>query len=339
MRLLSPACPGGRTALGWRARCSAAFLGSAESPSAGQSLMDHQDREPLARPARRVPRRMPRGMSRLRREADRAARQARLLAVPHDLRDLLRRGTGLTPFATRPPFPEGLFAMTEVGLSETLGALDPSSPRYATEVVDAVLARARAADASDVHLHPGPEGLEIRWRIDGVLQPVAVLPARLAPNVVARLKVLAELLTYRTDIPQEGRIRGVPGEVGDAALHVSHPARREAPWSACSPAPAGSFAWTTWACPPEVRDSLSRGLDETSGAVILSGPAGSGKTTTLYACLRELVGATEGRAESGVARGPDRVGRRRGRPGAGQPAARADPRDGPAAPSFARTRR
>ena len=76
-----------------------------------------------------------------------------------------------------------------------------------------VLAQARAADASDVHFHPGPEGLEIRWRIDGVLQPVAVLPARLAPNIVARLKVLAELLTYRTDVPQEGRIRGVPGEV------------------------------------------------------------------------------------------------------------------------------
>ena len=40
-----------------------------------------------------------------------------------------------------------------------------------------------------------------------------MLPAKVAPNVVARLKVLAELLTYRTDVPQEGRIRGVPGEV------------------------------------------------------------------------------------------------------------------------------
>ena len=46
-----------------------------------------------------------------------------------------------------------------------------------------------------------------------MLQPVAVLPSRLAANVVARLKVLAELLTYRTDVPQEGRIRGAPGEI------------------------------------------------------------------------------------------------------------------------------
>ena len=72
---------------------------------------------------------------------------------------------------------------------------------------------AQAAGASDVHFQPGGDGLELRWRIDGVLHPVALLPAKVAPNVVARLKVLSELLTYRTDVPQEGRIKGVPGEV------------------------------------------------------------------------------------------------------------------------------
>ena len=77
----------------------------------------------------------------------------------------------------------------------------------------ALLAEAQAAGASDVHFQPGGDGLELRWRIDGVLHPVALLPAKVAPNVVARLKVLSELLTYRTDVPQEGRIKGVPGEV------------------------------------------------------------------------------------------------------------------------------
>ena len=75
------------------------------------------------------------------------------------------------------------------------------------------LAAAQAAGASDVHFLPGALGLQLTWRLDGVLQPVALLPAKVAPNIVARLKVLAELLTYRTDVPQEGRIRGVPGEV------------------------------------------------------------------------------------------------------------------------------
>ena len=60
-----------------------------------------------------------------------------------------------------------------------------------------------------------------------MLQPVVVLPSRLAANVVARLKVLAELLTYRTDVPQEGRIRGSSRRGRDPALHVSHAAWRE----------------------------------------------------------------------------------------------------------------
>src|SRR5689334_10623981 len=94
-----------------------------------------------------------------------------------------------------------------------LAALDPASPRHVVELVDLLLAEARAIGASDVHLTPTAEGLDVRWRIDGVLQPAAPLPPALMPNVAARLKVLADLLTDRTDVPQEGRIRGAPGEV------------------------------------------------------------------------------------------------------------------------------
>ena len=79
-------------------------------------------------------------------------------------------------------------------LGEALAPLDPSGPRYATDVVDRVLAEAQKAGTSDVHWHPGGDGLEVRWRVDGVLQPVAMVPAKVAPNVVARLKVMAELL-------------------------------------------------------------------------------------------------------------------------------------------------
>ena len=63
----------------------------------------------------------------------------------------------------------------------------------------------------DLVFQPTAEGFEIRWRIDGVLQPAATLPGAVAAKVVARLKVLADLLTYRNDVPQEGRIRAAPG--------------------------------------------------------------------------------------------------------------------------------
>src|SRR4051794_39561051 len=89
---------------------------------------------------------------------------------------------------------------------QEIAGRDPGSPRFAIDVVDLILAESRAAGASDVHLQPAAEGLSMRWRIDGVLHETGLIPREVAPNVVARLKVLAELLTYRTDLPQEGRI-------------------------------------------------------------------------------------------------------------------------------------
>ena len=115
------------------------------------------------------------------------------------------------------------------------------------------------------------------------------------------------------------------------------PAWREAPSSASSPGQADSFASTTWACPTEVSDSLSRELDETSGAVILSGPAGSGKTTTIYACLRELLARTE--AERSLASLEDPI--ESAVEGVAQAqvnlAAGTDPRDGPERPASPRS--
>src|ERR1700722_8717633 len=84
-------------------------------------------------------------------------------------------------------------------------------PEYVSQLVDAILTGARNAGASDVHLLPGEDGLAMSGRIDGVLHPIEVLPRAISPNVIARLKVVAQLLTYQTDVPQEGRIHLVEG--------------------------------------------------------------------------------------------------------------------------------
>ena len=172
-------------------------------------------------------------------------------------------------------------------LNDTLASMDPTGPRYATDVVDHVLSEAQRAGASDVHFQPGPDGLDLRWRVDGVLQPVGLLTAKLAPNIVSRLKVLAELLTYRNDIPQEGRIRGLPGEV-EMRLSTFPTIFGEKAVVRMFAEPGRFLRLDDLGLPIEVRDGLSHVLDETSGAVVMSGPAGSGKTTTIYACLREL---------------------------------------------------
>ena len=188
--------------------------------------------------------------------------------------------------------------MAKQGLDSVGGqfaAFDPADPQYATQVVDRLLATAQSAGASDLHLQPTAEGLELKYRIDGVLQLVAVLPLQLAPNVIARLKVQAELLTYRTDTPQEGRIRVA---AGDVEMRVStFPTLYGERAVVRLFGRAGQYErLDDLGMPPDVLPVLRQLLGETAGAVLVSGPAGSGKTTTVYACLRELIEQGGGRS-------------------------------------------
>ena len=183
--------------------------------------------------------------------------------------------------------------MTIDGLRGELAALDARDPQYATLVVDRLLAAGREMQASDLHLLPTADGLDVRWRVDGVLEPLAVLPGRLAPNVVARLKVLAGLLTYRTDMPQEGRIRETAGtEVRVSTFPTLHGEKAVVRLFADR---SQYQSLDALGLPPEIVSELRGLLAETSGAILVTGPAGSGKTTTLYASLREIAEQSQAR--------------------------------------------
>ncbi len=162
----------------------------------------------------------------------------------------------------------------------------------AVDVVDTVLEAARDAGASDVHLIPLESGLDMSWRIDGVLHNVAQIDANIAPNVIARLKVLAELLTYRTEAPQEGRIRN---EVDSVEMRLStFPTLYGEKAVIRLFVGSGRYRLLDDLGLGEIRPWLGQLLLEGGGVVLVCGPAGSGKTTTIYACLRELVDKTAG---------------------------------------------
>jgi type II secretory ATPase GspE/PulE/Tfp pilus assembly ATPase PilB-like protein len=176
-------------------------------------------------------------------------------------------------------------------LQPQLDALTASAgPERTSQLVDLVLADAVARQASDVHFEPTPRALEVRYRLDGVLHVIATVRRELAPNVIARLKVLAELLTYRVDVPQEGGIRPEHNRHG-ADMRVST-------FPTVHGEKAAVRIFTTRGRPLELEElGLPREVQEglialahwKDGVVFLTGPSGSGKTTTLYACLRHLV--------------------------------------------------
>src|SRR5262249_48981231 len=119
------------------------------------------------------------------------------------------------------------------------------------------------------------------------------LPASVAPNVVARLKVLAELLTYRTDVPQEGRIRSAPGEV-EMRVSTFPTLYGEKAVVRLFATPGRYLMLDELGLPNRILQASRRVLTAADGAIVLSGRGGSGKTTTIYACLRELVAASRG---------------------------------------------
>jgi type II secretory ATPase GspE/PulE/Tfp pilus assembly ATPase PilB-like protein len=185
-------------------------------------------------------------------------------------------------------------------VSAELGKLDSSSPLYATQFVDLLLAAARDTGASDVHLHPQvgrsmASSYDVRWRIDGVLQTLGEFPRGSAADIVARLKVLAGLLTYRTDVPQEGRIRG---ELAPASIEMrvsTFPTLHGERAVVRLFAGQSQFLYPQdLGLPQEIETALLQLLGETSGAVLITGPAGSGKTTTAYTCVREVVRGGQG---------------------------------------------
>lgn len=170
---------------------------------------------------------------------------------------------------------------------DRLPHLDAKSEKFAVDVVQLLLEHARQSRASDLHLIPnGQKQLEVYCRIDGLLQRIATIPSA-ASNIVSRLKVLAELLTYRTDLPQEGRIRGATDgvEMRVSTFPTVHGEKAVVRLFAGSQKylELGELGF-----PSDVSQRCQEWLSQPQGVLLVTGPAGAGKTTTLYAALRQI---------------------------------------------------
>ena len=166
-------------------------------------------------------------------------------------------------------------------------------------LVDELLQRAVKSGASDVHFEPTSAELVVKFRLDGVLNTVEELPKFLSDNVIARLKVLGGLLTYRNDIPQEGRIeisKSRNERIMDQRLAVFptiHGQRAVVRlfYSNIELMDMGQLGFSK-----DIYKTLKQIAAKNQGVLLLTGPAGSGKSTTLAALLRHILKTFPGKS-------------------------------------------
>jgi type II secretory ATPase GspE/PulE/Tfp pilus assembly ATPase PilB-like protein len=158
------------------------------------------------------------------------------------------------------------------------------------KAVGLLLADAAATGVSDVHFAPGPEGLEVFYRLDGVLQRKAKIEPAWADRVVARVKVLAGLLTYRRDVAQDGQIPSAEaGGKTDVRVSIFPTIHGEKAVLRFFLFGAEKFELGMLGLPGKIVERLRGAAARPDGVVLLTGPSGSGKTTTIYAMLKEIV--------------------------------------------------
>jgi type IV pilus assembly protein PilB len=174
---------------------------------------------------------------------------------------------------------------------DDLEADDGISEAPLVRLVNSIIFQAAEDGASDVHFEPQEEALVVRFRIDGVLRVVQRIPMRLAAGVTTRLKVLAKLDIAERRNPQDGRITlnaAAAGRVLDIRVATLPTVEGEAVTMRLLDKSRRAPTLEELGLSDEMRVQLSRIIGKPTGALLVTGPTGSGKSTTLYGALAEI---------------------------------------------------
>jgi type II secretory ATPase GspE/PulE/Tfp pilus assembly ATPase PilB-like protein len=178
-------------------------------------------------------------------------------------------------------------------MSETLRYLQSESAEAGIEIgtlVKYLLLDAIKAGASDIHIEPWESTLAVRIRLDGVLTELVHLPLDLMEKISGRFKVLADLVTYQSGLPQEGHVPADP-ELGGIEQRISiFPTTRGEKIVVRIFDPSNrSFDLGTLGFDDDILQQFVKLITKPSGLILLTGPTGSGKTTAIYSALYTLV--------------------------------------------------
>jgi len=198
---------------------------------------------------------------------------------------IYQRGEEMASLARDVAADVGADALALASLDAEASADDAPVVRLLHSIFQAAVAR----EASDIHIEPQDAALRVRFRVDGAMQVQSTPDARIAGAVVQRLKLMAALDIAEKRLPQDGRMRIKVGtETVDVRLSTLPTQHGESVVMRLLAAHPQRARLDAIGMPEPILRRLRAALAGTSGLVLVTGPTGSGKTTTLYACLAEL---------------------------------------------------
>jgi len=180
-----------------------------------------------------------------------------------------------------------------VSISEALpepeDLLDAQDDAPIIRLINALLSEAIKENASDIHIEPFEYRLSVRLRVDGVMREVLTPPAALGPLLVSRVKIMAHLDIAEKRVPQDGRISlRVAGHAVDVRVSTLPSGHGERLVLRLLDKQAGRLDLAHLGLAPQAHEALRGLIHKPHGMLLVTGPTGSGKTTTLYAGLSEI---------------------------------------------------
>ncbi len=163
----------------------------------------------------------------------------------------------------------------------------PVNSTSAVEALEAILVHAVSMRASDIHYDPRENDTVVRIRIDGQVEYAGVIPRRIHEEMIARMKILAGVRTDIHAIPQDGRWKAdIGGEAYNIRISFMPTYHGEnAVMRLLSTHISSDISFAKLGFTPDHVHSIDSALKRTSGLILVTGPTGSGKTTTLHTCL------------------------------------------------------
>jgi len=167
---------------------------------------------------------------------------------------------------------------------------DLASEAPVIRLVNLIISRAVEHRASDIHVEPFEKVLKVRYRVDGVLQEIESPPKALAPAVISRIKIISKLDIAEKRVPQDGRLkmRILGKEIDFRVSTVPTLYGESVVLRLLDKESIALIELSALGMDARVEDQFKSAIVKPHGIVLVSGPTGSGKTTTLYACLNQL---------------------------------------------------